>query len=48
MTAIVQRDTRPGSIILSHENVKPHTVTAYRTLLPWLKAHFRLIPMPVG
>ncbi len=48
MTSIVQRDTRPGSIILSHENLKPHTVSTYRTLLPWLKAHFRLIVMPTS
>jgi peptidoglycan/xylan/chitin deacetylase (PgdA/CDA1 family) len=46
MTAIVQRDTRPGSIILSHENLKPHTVATYRSLLPWLKSHFRLIALP--
>jgi peptidoglycan/xylan/chitin deacetylase (PgdA/CDA1 family) len=48
MTTIVQRDTRPGSIILSHENLKPHTVATYRTLLPWLQEHFRLIPLPVS
>jgi peptidoglycan/xylan/chitin deacetylase (PgdA/CDA1 family) len=47
MTTIVQRDTRPGSIILSHENLKPHTVATYRTLLPWLKQHYRLIALPV-
>jgi peptidoglycan/xylan/chitin deacetylase (PgdA/CDA1 family) len=46
MTAIVQRDTRPGSIILSHENLKPHTVATYRSLLPWLKSHFRLVALP--
>jgi peptidoglycan-N-acetylglucosamine deacetylase len=48
MTAIVQRETRPGSIILSHENGKPHTVVAYRSLLPWLKSHFRLIALPTS
>ncbi|GAA1816300.1 polysaccharide deacetylase family protein [Planosporangium flavigriseum] len=46
MTTIVQRDTRPGSIILSHENLKPHTVATYRSLLPWLKSHFRLVALP--
>jgi peptidoglycan/xylan/chitin deacetylase (PgdA/CDA1 family) len=48
MTTIVQRDTRPGSIILSHENLKPHTVATYRTLLPWLKSRFQLIALPTG
>jgi peptidoglycan/xylan/chitin deacetylase (PgdA/CDA1 family) len=48
MAGIVQRDTRPGGIILSHENLKPHTIVAYRSLLPWLKAHFRLIPLPTS
>ncbi|NUT37700.1 MAG: polysaccharide deacetylase family protein [Hamadaea sp.] len=43
----VQRDTRPGSIVLSHDNGKPDTITAYRTLLPWLKARFRLVALPV-
>jgi peptidoglycan/xylan/chitin deacetylase (PgdA/CDA1 family) len=47
MTAIVQQQTRPGSIILSHDNGKPHTITAYRTLLPWLKQHYRLVALPV-
>jgi len=46
MTQLVQRQTRPGSMILSHENRKPHTVTAYRTLLPWLKARYRLVALP--
>lgn len=46
MTAAVQSGTRPGSIILSHENGKPHTVVAYRTILPWLKANFRLVALP--
>jgi len=45
MTREVQRDTRPGSIILSHENKKPHTVTAYRTILPWLKANYTLVAL---
>jgi peptidoglycan/xylan/chitin deacetylase (PgdA/CDA1 family) len=48
MTTIVQRDTRPGSIILSHENLKPHTVATYRTLVPWLKARFQLIALPTS
>jgi peptidoglycan-N-acetylglucosamine deacetylase len=47
MTAMVQRQVRPGSIVLSHDNLKPQTVAAYRTLLPWLKQHYQLIPLPV-
>jgi peptidoglycan/xylan/chitin deacetylase (PgdA/CDA1 family) len=43
----VQTFTRPGSIILSHDNKKPHTITAYTTVLPWLQQHFTLIPLPV-
>ncbi|MBB5870968.1 peptidoglycan/xylan/chitin deacetylase (PgdA/CDA1 family) [Allocatelliglobosispora scoriae] len=43
----VQSQTRPGAIILSHDNGKPDTITAYKTLLPWLKARFILIPLPV-
>lgn len=42
----VQQNTRPGSIVLSHDNLKPDTVTAYRTLMPWLKARFTLIALP--
>jgi peptidoglycan/xylan/chitin deacetylase (PgdA/CDA1 family) len=48
MTRLVQHGTRPGSIILSHENGKPHTVATYRTLLPWLKQHYKLAPLPVS
>jgi len=39
--------TRPGSIILAHDFHKPDTVTAFTTLMPWLKAHFKLIPLPI-
>jgi len=42
----VQQSTRPGSIVLSHDNLKPDTVAAYRYLLPWLKARFTLIALP--
>ncbi len=41
----VQRYTRPGSIVLSHD-AKPDTIAAYGQLLPWLKARFTLIPLP--
>lgn len=37
--------TRPGSIVLSHD-IHPDTITAYRTLLPWLKHRFRLTAQP--
>jgi peptidoglycan-N-acetylglucosamine deacetylase len=43
----VEGSARPGAIILSHDNGKPDTITAYRTLLPWLKARFKLIAMPI-
>jgi peptidoglycan/xylan/chitin deacetylase (PgdA/CDA1 family) len=42
----VERDSRRGSIILSHDKGKPDTVTAYQTLLPWLKQHYQLIALP--
>jgi peptidoglycan/xylan/chitin deacetylase (PgdA/CDA1 family) len=42
----VQRDTLAGSIVLSHDNKQPTTITAYETLLPWLKERFTLIPLP--
>ncbi|MFI5931719.1 polysaccharide deacetylase family protein [Actinoplanes sp. NPDC051494] len=48
MFDIVKRDTKPGSIILSHENKKPFTVTAYDTILPWLKKHYTLVALPSG
>jgi peptidoglycan/xylan/chitin deacetylase (PgdA/CDA1 family) len=48
MTAVVQRDTRPGGIILSHENGKPHTIATYRSLVPWLKSMFRLEALPTS
>jgi peptidoglycan-N-acetylglucosamine deacetylase len=41
----IKRDTRPGAIVLSHDNKQPMTIEAYRILLPWLKTHFRLIPL---
>ncbi|GAB4048225.1 hypothetical protein GCM10028775_11440 [Catellatospora paridis] len=44
--AAVERDVRPGSIVLSHDNGKPDTIVAYRTLLPWLKARYTLIALP--
>jgi hypothetical protein len=48
MIATVQRETKPGSVILAHDNLKPLTVTAYATLLPWLRAHYTPIPLPTS
>jgi len=42
----IESGVRPGSIVLSHDNGKPTTIAAYRVLLPWLKARFRLIALP--
>jgi peptidoglycan/xylan/chitin deacetylase (PgdA/CDA1 family) len=45
--SVVQGQCRPGAVILSHDLSKPDTLAAYRLLIPWLKARFTLIPMPV-
>ncbi|HEX6499021.1 MAG TPA: polysaccharide deacetylase family protein [Micromonosporaceae bacterium] len=42
----VESNVRPGAIILSHDLAKPDTITAYRTLIPWLLARYTLIPLP--
>ncbi|MFD0821137.1 polysaccharide deacetylase family protein, partial [Micromonospora zhanjiangensis] len=47
MAAMVRQETRKGSIILSHDNLKPQTPVAYQEILPWLTARFQLVPMPV-
>jgi peptidoglycan/xylan/chitin deacetylase (PgdA/CDA1 family) len=44
--ARVERRTRPGSIVLSHDYAQPDTIAAYRTLLPWLRKRYELIAMP--
>jgi peptidoglycan/xylan/chitin deacetylase (PgdA/CDA1 family) len=46
IVAVVKGTTRPGSIILSHDRVRPDTIAAYKILLPWLKAHFRMVRLP--
>jgi peptidoglycan/xylan/chitin deacetylase (PgdA/CDA1 family) len=38
----IKRDTRPGAIVLSHDNKQPTTIEAYKVLLPWLKERFQL------
>jgi peptidoglycan/xylan/chitin deacetylase (PgdA/CDA1 family) len=42
----VQSETKPGSVILSHDFQKPDTVAAYTILLPWLKVRVELIALP--
>ncbi|GIJ46961.1 hypothetical protein Val02_38470 [Virgisporangium aliadipatigenens] len=42
----IKKDTKPGSIVLSHDNGQPTTIQAYRICLPWLKEHFRLVALP--
>ncbi|WP_344126192.1 polysaccharide deacetylase family protein [Luedemannella flava] len=44
--AAVKRQIHPGAIVLSHDLSSPETISAYRTLLPWLKARFKLVPLP--
>ena len=46
IVTVVQQTTRPGSIVLSHDRAHPDTLTAYQTLLPWLKEHHQLIALP--
>ena len=43
---VVEGTVRPGMIVLSHDCKHPDTVTAYRTLLPWLAARYSLAPLP--
>jgi peptidoglycan/xylan/chitin deacetylase (PgdA/CDA1 family) len=38
----VQRDVRPGAIVLSHDFNQPDTILAYELLLPWLTEKFEL------
>ncbi|MGY0230569.1 polysaccharide deacetylase family protein [Longispora urticae] len=45
VVAAVNGSTRPGSIVLSHDNGKPDTIEAYRRLLPTLKTRFTLVPL---
>lgn len=45
----VMRNTRPGSIVLSHDGGgnRVATLGAYQTLLPWLVGNYQLIALPV-
>ncbi|GAA3904981.1 polysaccharide deacetylase family protein [Actinoplanes auranticolor] len=38
----VQKDVRPGAIVLSHDFNQPDTILAYERLLPWLAENFEL------
>jgi peptidoglycan/xylan/chitin deacetylase (PgdA/CDA1 family) len=42
----LKRDTKPGAIVLSHDNKQPTTIEAYKIVLPYLKQNFQLIPLP--
>lgn len=46
---VVTGQCHPGAIVLSHDggNDRSSTVAAYQALLPWLKARYQLVPMPV-
>ncbi|WP_239082128.1 polysaccharide deacetylase family protein [Actinoplanes teichomyceticus] len=47
--ATVKKQTKPGSIILSHDFNQPDTITAYRDLIPWLAKNFQLgVPSGTG
>ncbi|GLY03539.1 MULTISPECIES: polysaccharide deacetylase family protein [Actinoplanes] len=40
--SIVKKETRQGSIVLSHDFNQPGTIKAYEKLLPWLAANFEI------
>jgi peptidoglycan/xylan/chitin deacetylase (PgdA/CDA1 family) len=46
--AAVKHRVHKGSIVLSHDYAQPDTIAAYRTLLPWLKHHYKLIALPTA
>jgi peptidoglycan/xylan/chitin deacetylase (PgdA/CDA1 family) len=46
IVSVVKSTTRPGSIILSHDRVRPDTVAAYKILLPWLTSTFKVNRLP--
>jgi peptidoglycan-N-acetylglucosamine deacetylase len=43
----VKTKTRPGTVILAHDLGRPDTITAFRHVLPWLKAEYALVALPV-
>jgi peptidoglycan/xylan/chitin deacetylase (PgdA/CDA1 family) len=42
----VEKRTKKGAIVLSHDYAQPDTIVAYRTLLPWLRKRYKLIALP--
>jgi hypothetical protein len=38
----VQKDLKPGAIVLSHDFNQPDTILAYEQLMPWLTENFEL------
>ena len=42
----VEKRTRKGSIVLSHDYAQPDTIAAYHTLVPWLRQRYKLIALP--
>ncbi|RSM49866.1 polysaccharide deacetylase [Actinoplanes sp. ATCC 53533] len=42
----VQKHVGSGAIVLSHDYRQPGTIAAYRKLIPWLRARYRLIALP--
>jgi len=41
----VKKEVGEGAIVLSHDFGQPGTITAYKTLLPWLKERYTLIAL---
>lgn len=46
VVSFVFSTTKPGAIVLSHDNLKPDTISAYAILLPLLAHFYTLIPLP--
>ena len=44
---MVEKHVGRGAIILSHDYNQPDTISAYRTLIPWLRPRYKLIALPV-
>jgi peptidoglycan/xylan/chitin deacetylase (PgdA/CDA1 family) len=42
----IRQHAAPGAIILSHDRNGADTVAAYTTLIPWLKQHYGVVPLP--
>ncbi|MFC7527739.1 polysaccharide deacetylase family protein [Actinoplanes sp. GCM10030250] len=42
IVSLVKKETRPGSIVLSHDFNQPTTIEAYEKLLPWFVDNFKI------